>query len=196
MFVLFNILQRSFHKHIILLDTTFCSRSFSFTALIHVKLYFLDSALLNLGLFLATYICSGYFTERNIVVFFVVLHMMALSLLIRLVLSWDHSYFSQYYILLFYILLGSPFLIPSQCCSLLSRITDPRNAGFFQGCSVATMNFAYALTRLSMSFVFTRAGMIYFSFTVIAFWFISAVWYFFTYRNLTVQGNFLRINDS
>ena len=185
---------------------TFCSESFSSIALfstplfaqeilhlqlIHVKLYFLNCSLINFGLFLATYIFSSYFEERNVVVFFVVLEMIALSLLSSLVLTWDHSYNIQYYILLLYITLGSSYWIFSQCCSLLSKITNPRNAGFFQGSSVATIHIAYTISRISISLVFTHFGMIYFTFGLIVLWFIGAVWYSFTYSKLTVKRDLL-----
>ncbi|XP_046856938.1 tetracycline resistance protein, class H-like [Xenia sp. Carnegie-2017] len=155
--------------------------------LIHVKLYFLNCSLTNFGLFLATYISSNYFEERNIVVFYVILQVIALPLLTCLSITWMDFNNSQYYILLSYIMLGSPFLIFSQCCSLLSKITHPTNAGFFQGVSVATIHIAYTVSRILMSFAFTRIGMIYFSFGLIVMWFIGAVWYFFAYRKLTVH---------
>lgn len=130
-------------KVLCLLYIVFCSEVFSSTVdfstpllaqeilhlpLIHVKLYFLNSSLMTFGLFLTTYISSSYFSERKMVVFFLMLQLVALSLLTSLVCAWYQSSFIYNFILLLYVTLGSQFLLISLGCSLLSKVTDSRNA--------------------------------------------------------------------
>lgn len=175
----------------------FCSEFFSSTAsfstpllaeevlklkLIHVKLYFINSSLMNFVFYAATYIASNRFDERRIVTFFITIQIIALSLLTSLALTWTHFSYIQYYILLFYVTLGSPYIIFVLSCSLLSKITDLKNAGLFQDISLATVHSSIIIGRILPSFVFTQTGMVYFSVCLVVLWLFGAVWYAFAFE--------------
>lgn len=98
---------------------------------IHVKLLFLTSSMFSFALFFSLYIATGYFDERKLQAFLMLMQISAIGLLTYFVSSWDNLSWNESYILIPYICLGMPVFSFTLICSLLSKITDPENAGFY-----------------------------------------------------------------
>ncbi len=156
--------------------------------LIHVKFYFLNSSLMTLLLFIAMYIASHYFKEQKIFLFSMVLQISAISLLTSIAFTWNQVSYIHYYLLLLYVSLGMPYFAFSSGCSLMSKITNPRNAAFFQGTSFAIVHLSIVASRITASFIFTQTGMICFSLGLACFWLIGVVWYSILYRSFETTG--------
>jgi MFS family permease len=156
--------------------------------LIHVKLYFLNSSLTTLLLFIVMYIASDYFKEQKIFLFSMVLQIGAISLLTSFAFTWDHVSYVHNYLLLFYVSLGMPYFAFSSGSSLMSKITDPKNAAFFQGTSFATVHLSIVASRVTASFIFTKTGLICFSLGLAFFWLVGVIWYSVLYRSFETTG--------
>ena len=151
--------------------------------LIHVKFYFLNSSLMTLLLFIAMYIASRHFKEQKIFFFSMVLQISAIVLLTAFAFTWDRVSSVHYYLLLLYVSLGMPYVAFSFGCSLMSKITDPRNAAFFQGTSFAAIQLSIVTSRVAASFTFTKTGLICYSLALAFFWLIGVIWYSILYRS-------------
>ena len=151
--------------------------------LIHVKYYFLNSSLATLMLFIAMYIASDYFKEKKIFLFSMLLQISAISLLVTFAFTWDNTSSVHYYILLFYVTMGMPYFAFSAGCSLMSKITDPKNAAFYQGTSFAMVHLSIVVSRVTAGYVFTRTGLICFSLGLAFFWLIGVVWFSLLYNS-------------
>ena len=156
--------------------------------LIHVKLYFLNSSMCTFFLYISIYIASDYFTEWKMIFFSMVLQITAISLLITSAFTWDHVSYIHYYLLLFYVTLGMPYFTFSLGSSLLSKVTDPRNAAFFQGTSFATVHLSIVASRITGSLVFKKIGLQCFSLGLAFFWLIGVIWFSILYRSFKHRG--------
>ena len=152
--------------------------------LIHTKLLFLNCTIFTCLVFICLYLASEYVDERKLVVVSLILQIIAIASLTFLALSWDQVKDIQYYILLLYICLGMPYFLYPFGNSLLSKVTDPRNATFVQGVSYASLHFGIVLTRISISFVFTRISLICYSVAMIILWLVGVIWYGTLYDKL------------
>ncbi|XP_028402646.1 SPX domain-containing membrane protein Os09g0521800-like [Dendronephthya gigantea] len=151
--------------------------------LIHVKFYFLNSSLATLLLFITMYIASNYLREKKIFLFSMLLQISAISLLVILAFTWDDVSSVHYYILLFYVMMGMPYFAFSAGCSLMSKITHPKNAAFYQGTSFAMVHLSIVASRVVAGYVFTRTGLICFSLGLAFFWFIGVIWFGLLYNS-------------
>jgi MFS family permease len=159
--------------------------------LIHVKFYFLNSSLMTLLLFTTTYIASRHFKEQKIFFVTMFLQIIAISLLASFAFTWDNVSSVHYYLLLFYVSLGMPYMAFSFGCSILSKITHPRNAAFFQGASMGVVQFSIVVSRVIASFTFTKTGLTCFSLGLAFFWCVGVIWYSILYRSFerTIKKN-------
>jgi hypothetical protein len=107
--------------------------------LIYVKLLFLNCTLFTLLLFILFSLASDYFDERKLFLVALVMQIAAISVLTSIGFTWNHIVSAQNYILLLYICLGMPYFAFPFSNSILSKITDARNASFYQGMSYAAL---------------------------------------------------------
>ena len=152
--------------------------------LIHTKLLFLNCTLFTLMIFLALYLVSKYVEERKLFVFALFLQIIATSFLTILALSWDQVHDFQYYILLLYICFGMPYFAYPFGNSILSKITDPENATFIQGLSYANIRLAVILSRVVVSFVFSKMSLLLYCFGMTVLWLAGIVWYAVLYKKM------------
>ena len=115
------------------------------------------------------------------------LQITAISFLIALAFAWDKQMEIQCYLLLVYICLEMPYIAYPLANSLLSKITDPQNASFIQGLSYAAMHCATVITRIVVSFVFSKTSLIFNCFVLVFFWLIASIWYAVIYKRLLYQ---------
>jgi hypothetical protein len=128
--------------------------------LIHVKLLFLNCTLFSLLLFILFSLASHYFDERKIFLVALSMQIAAILVLTSIGFTWDHITSSQNYILLLYICLGMPYFAYPLSNSILSKITDSRNASFYQGVSYAALQSGILIGRVAVSFVNTKESLI------------------------------------
>lgn len=153
--------------------------------LTHVKLLFLANSLFSFTLFLSFYIAAKYYDETRLSIVLMIMQVSAISLLTCIAFSWDNALGVRGgYILLAYICLGMHFYSFSLCCSLLSKVTHPKVAAFYQASSVAALNFGYLLSRLISSYIFTQRSLLLFCLAQLLCWTFGAVWFALEFPNL------------
>ena len=182
-----------------LLFLLFCSEAFSSTStfylpvlaldhfhlhLIHTKLLFLNCTLFTLLVFISFYLASEYVDERKLFLIALFMQIIAISFLTSLAFFWNQVTSSQYYILLLYICFGMPYFAYPFGNSILSKITDPRHATFIQGLSYASIHSAIVISRVVISFVFTKTSLLCYCFGMASLWLAGVVWYGILYRKM------------
>lgn len=152
---------------------------------IHVKLLFLVSSLFSMVLFLVFYIAAKYYDEAQLIICSIVMQVSAITLLTCIAFSWDSS-LGVYggYVLLLYICLGMQFFSFSFCCPLLSKITHPKDAAFYQSSSISALHLGYLVGRLISTFIFTKTSLLYFCFVQFVSWTLGTVWFALEYPYL------------
>ena len=145
--------------------------------LIHTNLLFLNCTIFTILVFVCLYLASQYVDERMLILLSLILQIIAISFLTFLALSWDQMTDIQYYILVLYICFGMPYFLYPFGTSLLSKVTDSRNTTFVQGLSYATLHLAILLTRVTISFVFTKISLICYCAGMIILWLAGVIWY-------------------
>ena len=152
--------------------------------LIHTKLLFLNCTVFTLVLFICIYLVSKYVEERKLIVTALFMQIIAISFLTYLAFSWDQVTDVQWYFLLLYICFGMPYFAYPLANSILSKITDPRNATFIQGLSYGGLHVAIVVSRVVVSFVFTKANLLWYSFGLFILWFAGIIWYGTQYKKM------------
>ena len=154
--------------------------------LTEVKLFFLVSSLFSMVLFLLFYLGANYFHETQLLACSMVMQIIAISILTYFGFSWDNvTGVYNGYILIAYICLGMPYFSFALGCSLLSKVTDPNNAAFYQGSSFAALHSGFVVSRIVSSFIFTKTSVLWFCLALVIMWSLGAVWLIIEYRNLT-----------
>ncbi|XP_028410656.1 uncharacterized protein LOC114533344 [Dendronephthya gigantea] len=152
---------------------------------LHVKLLFLVSSLFSMGLFIIFYAAAQYCGETRLLIGAMLMQVSAISMLTYFAFGWDRM-FGVYggYILIPYICLGIPYYSFSLCASLLSKVTDPKDIGFYQGSSFAASHLGFLLSRTVSSFIFNKTRLLWFCFALFLSWTLGIVWFAYEYRNL------------
>ena len=129
--------------------------------LTEVKLLFLVSSLFSMVLFLLYYLGANYFHETQLLACSMVMQIMAISILTYFGFNWDNvTGVYNGYILMAYICLGVPYYSFALGCSLLSKVTDPKDAAFYQGSSFAALHSGFVVSRIVSSFIFTKTSVL------------------------------------
>ena len=152
---------------------------------LHVKLLFLVSSLFSLCVLLSLFLATKYYDETHLFVVAMSMQISAISMLTYFAFSWD-SMTDAYesYFLIPYICLGLPCFSFSLSSSLLSKVTDPKDSGFYQGTSFATSHFGVLLSRTISSYIFNKARLLWFCFALFLFWTLGIFWFAYEYLNL------------
>ena len=152
---------------------------------IHVKMLFFVCSLSSMALFLVFYIAARYYHETQLLICSMLMQVTAILLLTYIAFSWD-SGLGVYggYILLHYICFGLPFFSYSLGCSLLSKITHPNNAAFYQSSSLAALHVGFLLGRLIASNILAKTSLLCFCLAQFLCWTLGVVWFALEYSNL------------
>ena len=152
--------------------------------LIHTKLLFLNCTLFTLMSFISFYLASQYFEERKLMVAALLMQIIAISFITYLAFSWDKVTNFQWYFLLLYICFGMPYFAFPLGNSILSKITDPGNATFVQGLSYASLNSAIVISRVVVSFAFTKPTLLWYLLGLFILWSAGIIWYGTQYKRM------------
>ena len=150
---------------------------------IHVKLLFLTSSMFSLVLFLSLYISAEYFDERKLLILLILMQIPAIAILAYFAFYWEDLSGNETYILIVYVCLGTPYFSYSLGCSLLSKITDPNDAAFYQGSSFAIVHLGYIASRVISGFIFTQMYLLLFCLGLTLAWVVEALWFCLEYQN-------------
>ena len=156
--------------------------------LIYVKLLFLNCTLFTLLLFILFSLASDYFYERKL--FLVALSMQIAAILVLTSIggfTWNHITSAQNYMLLLYICLGMPYFAFPFSNSILSKITDARNASFYQGMSYAAFQLGSLINRVAVSFVSTKESLIIYCFVLMFLWLLGLIWFAVHYKQFVAS---------
>ena len=152
--------------------------------LIHIKLLFLNCTLFTLMIFVCIYLASNHVEDRKLVVAALSMQIPAITFLVYLAFSWDQVTAIQWYILLLYICFGMPYFAFPLANSMLSKMTPPQNATFVQGLSFGTLHGAIVISRVVVSFVFTKTSLLWYSFAMVMLWLVGMIWYAKHYKRM------------
>ena len=155
--------------------------------LIHVKLLFLNCSMFTLLVFILFSIASYYYDERKLFLVALAMQIAAISLLTSVGFALDHIKNTQNYILVLYVCLGMPYFAYPFCSSILSKITDRRNASFYQGSSCTALHFAIFSSRIVLGFVSTKETLIVYCLGLMIFWLVSLLWFGIHYKQFVVD---------
>ena len=155
--------------------------------LLHVKLYFLNCTLFTLLVFVLFSLASGRIDERKLFLIALGMQFAAVSLLTLIGFMLDHTIQAQNYVLLLYICLGMPYFAFPFCNSILSKITDPRNAAFYQGSSFASMHCGIVASRVALGFVNTKRSLIIYCFVLGFLWTAGFLWFGSHYKRFSAS---------
>ena len=155
--------------------------------LIHVKLYFLNCTLFTLLVFVLFSLASGRIDERKLFLIALGMQFAAVSLLTLIGFMLDHIVQAQNYVLLLYICLGMPYFAFPFSNSILSKITDPRNATFYQGSSFASMHCGIVASRVALGFVDTKESLIIYCFALVFLWTAGFLWFGNHYKQFSAS---------
>jgi MFS family permease len=154
----------------------------------YVKLLFLNCTLFTLPLlFILFSLASDYFDERKLFPVALSMQIAAILVLTSIGFSWDHITSAQNYMLLLYICLGMPYFAFPFCNSILSKITDARNASFYQGMSYAALQSGSLINRVAVSFVNTKESLIIYCFVLMFLWSLGLIWFAVHYKQFVAS---------
>ena len=151
---------------------------------IHVKLLFVASSMFGFVLFFSLYIATEYFDERKLLAFLMLMQIAAIALLTYIACSWDNVSWNESYILIPYVCLGMPMVSFNLISALLSKIIDPKDAGFYQGICYAMFHLGFILGRTISSFIFAKTSLILYCLGLTFLWLVGALWFSFEYPKL------------
>lgn len=151
---------------------------------IHVKLLFLTSSMFSFALILLLFIAAEHFEERKILVFLMSLQLIPISILAYFASCWSNISPDESYLLIFYMCFGMQYFSYAFGSSIVSQITDSKDAVFYQGSCYATLHLAYVTSRIISGFIFSQSALLYFCVGLAVFWGLGAVWFFIEYPNL------------
>jgi hypothetical protein len=152
--------------------------------LIHIKLLFLNCTLFTLMIFICIYLASSHVEDRKFVVAALSMQITAITFLVYFAFSWDQVTAIQWYILLLYICFGMPYFAFPLANSMLSKMTPPQNATFVQGLSYGCLHVAIVISRVVVSFVFTKTSLLWYSFAMVMLWLAGMIWYGKHYKRM------------
>jgi hypothetical protein len=155
--------------------------------LIHVKLLFLNSTLFTLLLFILFSLASDYSDERKLFLLALSMQIAAILVLTSIGFTWNHITSAQNYMLLLYICLGMPYFSYPFSNSILSKITDARNASFYQGVSYAALQLGSLICRVAVSFVNTKESLIIHCFVLMFLWLLGLIWFAVHYKQFVAS---------
>ena len=155
--------------------------------LIHVKLLFLNSTLFTLLLFILFSLASDYSDERKLFLLALWMQIAAILVLTSIGFTWNHITSAQNYMLLLYICLGMPYFSYPFSNSILSKITDARNASFYQGVSYAALQLGSLICRVAVSFVNTKESLVIHCFVLMFLWLLGLIWFAVHYKQFVVS---------
>ena len=153
----------------------------------YVILLFLNCTLFTLLLFILLSLASDYFDERKIFLVAFSMHFAAILMLTSIGFTWDHITSAQNYILLLYICLGMPYFAFPLSNSILSKITDARNASFYQSMSYAALQSGILISRVAVSFVNTKESLIIYCFVLMFLWLLGLIWFAVHYKQFVAS---------
>jgi MFS family permease len=155
--------------------------------LIYVKLLFLNCTLFTLLVFILFSLASDYLDERKLFLLALSIQIAAISVLTSIGFTWNHITSAQNYILLLYICLGMPNFAFPFSNSILSKITDARNASFYQGMSYAALQSGILISRVAVSFVNTKESLIIYCFVLMFLWLLGLICFAVHYKQFVAS---------
>ncbi|XP_028406142.1 uncharacterized protein LOC114528667 isoform X2 [Dendronephthya gigantea] len=130
----------------------FASELFNFGQF-HINLLFGNGLLLQLVLFLFCYVIKEKIDERFLLLIAMFLQAVPLIIMGTFGLNWSHEYM---FLLLVFILVGTPLVSFTVASSLLSKITHPQLTGYYQRLAYTAQHIALFLSRIVAAFFFKR----------------------------------------
>lgn len=164
--------------------TPLLARELFHLQLVHVKLLFLNGALFFIAVNVVLYIAAEYFQERSLLLFTISLQIIPIVVLAIFALFWNDPPANLSYLLIIYIDFGLPYSSFTLACSLLSKITSPERASFYQGLSLAVLHGAVIPGRVIPSFIFTMSSVAFFSLGLGFLWALGLIWFCSVYQKL------------
>ena len=154
--------------------------------LLHVKLGYLDSALLALALYLVFSFFLGRYSELNFILVDAILSVLPIFTIFYFALNWDNnmSVNAAYPLLLAMFVTKIQAVCFPLVCSLLSQLTPVENATFYQSLSFAMAHLTTILGRVIGGVTFDRTPMMCICLFLAVNWIIEVSWLTFEYKKI------------
>jgi hypothetical protein len=111
----------------------------------------------------------------------------AILVLTSIGFDWNHITSAQNVMLLLYICIGMPYFAFSFSNSILSKITDARNASFYQGVSYAALQSGILISRVAVGFVNTKESLIIYCFVLMFLLLLGLIWFAVHYKQFVAS---------
>ena len=154
--------------------------------LLHVKLAYLDSALLALVLYIVFSFFLGRYSEINFILVDAILSVLPILTIFYFALNWNNniSVNAAYPLLLAMFVTKIQAVCFPLACSLLSQLTPVENATFYQSLSFAMMHLTIILGRVIGGVTFDRTPMMCICLFLTVNWIIEVSWLSFEYKKI------------
>ena len=154
--------------------------------LLHVKLGYLDSALLAFTLYIVSYLFLGRYSELNILLVDAILSVLPIITILYFALNWDNnlSVNAAYLLLLAMFVTQIQTVCFPLTCSLLSQLTPVENATFYQSLSFAISHLTTIVSRVIGGVTFGKIPMMCVCLLLAVNWIVEVSWFSFEYKKI------------
>lgn len=187
--LLYLIFLSLFYSSIVAFYTPLLAQEHFHLPFVHVKLLFLTSSLFAFALLLSLYIVAEHFDERTVLVSLTLVQILPIALLTYFAITWDNPLANQTYLLIIYNSLGVQSFSFSFGCSLLSKVTETKDAAFYQSLSLAALHVAYIASRVFSSWIFTKTSLLLYCLGLTLSWALGALWFGLEYKKFIQPGD-------
>ena len=119
----------------------------------HINLLFGNALLFQMVLYLICYILRERLNEIVVLLIAMFLQAIPLSIMGMFGINWANNFI---YLLLVYIVIGSPLVAITLSCSLLLKITHPQLATYYQQLAYTSLHIATVFGRILAAFFFAK----------------------------------------
>jgi hypothetical protein len=119
----------------------------------HINLLFGNALLFQMVLYLISYIVRDQLNERVLLLAVIIFQAIPLSIMGAFGINWENNYM---YLLLVYIVIGTPLVAFTLSSSLLSKITPPQLTVYYQHLAYTSLHIATVFGRILGAFFFAR----------------------------------------
>ncbi len=119
----------------------------------HINLLFGNALLFQMVLYLISYIVRDRLNERVLLLAVIIFQAIPLSIMGAFGINWEDNYM---YLLLVYIVIGTPLVAFTLSSSLLSKITPPQLTVYYQHLAYTSLHIATVFGRILAAFFFAK----------------------------------------
>jgi MFS family permease len=161
--------------------------------LIHVKLIYVNTSLVGFVLYIATYLFLHKTSEKKYIFLAFAITIVPISITFYFAHVWNNITYSKfnaaYLLLISMIIMSVQFINFALTCSLLSKVTPPNRAAFYQSLIFTVENIGIIVARVIGGATFDKIPMMCTCLVLGIAWASSVVWMAFEYNKLPPKAS-------